>query len=82
MSSSPMHAPVVSRFPSLRRRHHRVLALAIGAPFSILCVASVFWMQVGLLSLWHEWMRADASLAMIALGALAAGPLLAFCLGE
>ncbi|RCJ05183.1 hypothetical protein DDK22_28005 [Cupriavidus necator] len=60
----------------------RWLALAAGAPVSLLCVASLFGMQAGLLASWQAWWHADASLAMIALGTLIAGFLLALCTGD
>ncbi|WP_042878328.1 hypothetical protein [Cupriavidus necator] len=69
-------------FSSPPTRRLRTFALAVGAPFALLSVASIFGMQVELPALWHAWRHADASLPMIAFGALVAGPLLAFCVGE
>ncbi|WP_454753075.1 hypothetical protein [Cupriavidus necator] len=77
------HPQTLARhLPSPPTRRLRTLALAVAAPFSLLSVASIFGMQVELPALWHAWQHADASLPMIALGALVAGPLLAFCMGE
>lgn len=65
--------------PTPATRRLRLLALAACVPVSLLCVASVFGMQAGLPAFWHAWRHADASLTMIALGTLVAGPLLALC---
>ncbi|MFJ4293839.1 hypothetical protein ACIP1U_29335 [Cupriavidus sp. NPDC089707] len=62
---------------TLGGRPLRTLALAAVAPVSLLCVASVFGMQASLPALLHAWAQADASLPLLALGALFAGPLLA-----
>ncbi|BDB27169.1 hypothetical protein Tamer19_08790 [Cupriavidus sp. TA19] len=69
--------PLASLSPTLRGRRLRTLALAAVGPLSLLCVASVFGMQAGLPALSHAWTQADASLPLLALGALFAGPLLA-----
>lgn len=69
--------PLASLSPMLRGRRLRTLALAAVAPFSLLCVASVFGMQAGVSALSNAWTQADASLPLLALGALFAGPLLA-----
>ncbi|TDF66814.1 hypothetical protein [Cupriavidus sp. L7L] len=68
---------LASDSPPLGNRPLRTLALAAVAPVSLLCVASVFGMQAGLPALSHAWAQADASLPLLALGALFAGPLLA-----
>ncbi|CAG2134783.1 hypothetical protein LMG31506_01438 [Cupriavidus yeoncheonensis] len=81
MSHDPFHASLSpSRLP--RTPDRRVALLATGALFSLLCVASLFWMHVDLVALLHEWSRADASLPLIALGTVAVGPLIAAGLGE
>lgn len=75
--SHPSSSHAVAKPARLRR-----LALAAGIPVTLLSVASVFGMQAGWPASWHAWRHADAGLAMIALGALVAGELLAFCTGE
>ena len=81
MSHHPFHA---SLSPSRLQRtpDRRVVLLAAGALFSLLCVSSLFWMHVDLVALLREWSRADASLPLIALGTMAVGPLIAAWLGE
>ncbi|XYI35343.1 hypothetical protein MNJPNG_24650 [Cupriavidus oxalaticus] len=69
--------PLASVSPTFGGRPLRMLALAAVAPLSLLCVASVFGMQASLPALSHAWAQADASLPLLALGALFAGPLLA-----
>jgi uncharacterized protein YejL (UPF0352 family) len=59
-----------------------VALLAAGALFSLLCVSSLFWMHADLVAMLREWSRADASLSLIALGTMVAGPLIAAWLGE
>ncbi|WP_432260544.1 hypothetical protein [Cupriavidus sp. TMH.W2] len=73
----PSSFPAAARQPRLRR-----LALAAGVPVALLCVASVFGMQAGWPAFWHAWRHADAGLAMIALGTLVAGALLALYTGD
>ncbi len=81
MSHHPFPAsPLSTRAP--RTPDVRAAVLAAGALFSLLCVASLFWMQVELVALLREWARADASLPLIALGTMAAGLLIAAWLGE
>ncbi|MBP0627844.1 hypothetical protein [Cupriavidus sp. AcVe19-1a] len=63
--------------PTHRGRSLRTLSLAAVAPVSLLSVASVFGMQASLAALSNAWAQADASLPLLALGALFAGPLLA-----
>ncbi|WP_316153837.1 hypothetical protein [Cupriavidus sp. BIC8F] len=85
LPESPPMPPVSTparHLSSSRARWLRWLALAAGAPVSLLCVASLFGMQAGLLASWQAWWHADASLAMIALGTLVAGFLLALCTGD
>lgn len=76
-ASHPSSLPAAARAPRLRR-----LALAAGVPVALLCVASVFGMQAGWPAFCHAWRHADAGLAMIALGTLAAGAVLASCTGD
>lgn len=81
MSHHPFHASLSpSRLP--RTPDRRVALLAAGALFSLLCVSSLFWMHVDLVAMLREWSHADASLSLIALGTMAAGPLIAAWLGE
>ncbi|CAQ71755.1 hypothetical protein RALTA_B1152 [Cupriavidus taiwanensis LMG 19424] len=61
--------------PALFRR----LVLAAALPLLLLSVASVFGLQAGWPASWYAWRHVDASLPLVALGALAAGPLLAIC---
>ncbi|MEM5432441.1 hypothetical protein [Cupriavidus oxalaticus] len=68
---------LASNAPTLGGRPLRTLALFAVAPVSLLCVASVFGMQASLPALSRAWAQADASLPLLALGALFAGPLLA-----
>lgn len=56
--------------------------LALVALSSLLGVAALFVLHAGLGAVLAEWRRCGSSLALIALGALAAGPLLAACLDE
>lgn len=56
--------------------------LALAALSSLLGVAALFALHAGLGAVLAEWRRCGSSLALIALGALAAGPLLAACLDE
>ncbi|MCY1215644.1 hypothetical protein D9M68_761940 [compost metagenome] len=73
---------LASNSPTLGGRPLRTLALAAAAPVSLLCVASVFGMQASLPALSHAWAQADASLPLLALGALFAGPLLALSMRD
>lgn len=81
MSHHPSHASLSSSRLQ-RAQDRRVVLLAAGALFSLLCVSSLFWMHVDLVAMLREWSRADASLSLIALGTMAAGPLIAAWLGE
>jgi hypothetical protein len=81
MSHHPFHASLPSS-RSRRTPDRRVALLVAGALFSLVCVSSLFWMHVDLVALLREWSRADASLPLIALGTMAAGPLIAAWLGE
>ncbi|MBP0623293.1 hypothetical protein [Cupriavidus consociatus] len=65
-----------SNSPTVGGRPLRTLAFFAVAPVSLLCVASVFGMQASLPALSRAWAQADASLPLLALGALFAGPLL------
>lgn len=81
MSRQPFPATLSPSTPK-RSADWRVALLAAGALFSLLCVSSLFWMQADLVAMLREWSRADASLSLIALGTMVAGPLIAAWLGE